>query len=176
MHYYIMNSFLDKNMIKGVFLLILAVCGNFVAETLGCKTQKLLSENMFAKHIIVIMIIFFSINLTGNTDIHPNVNILKSLFVWFLFLIFTKMSLNFTMIAFSLVMIVYVLDTYIDYYTKKNKDTELLKYIQTNMYYLIVSLIVIGFILYFNKQYVDYRDNWDSVKFIFGKSICESRK
>ena len=26
---------------KGIFLLILAVAGNFVAETLGCKTQKL---------------------------------------------------------------------------------------------------------------------------------------
>ena len=106
------------------FLLVLAVCGNFVAETLGCKTQKLLSENIFAKHVIVIMIIFFSINLTGNSDIHPNINMAKSLFVWFLFLIFTKMSLNFTVIVFTLVMVVYILDTYIDYYQKKNKDTK----------------------------------------------------
>ena len=30
------------NTITGIFLLILAVSGNFVAETLGCKSQKLL--------------------------------------------------------------------------------------------------------------------------------------
>ena len=42
------------NLITGIFLLILAVSGNFIAETLGCKTQKLLSENMFAKNIIII--------------------------------------------------------------------------------------------------------------------------
>jgi hypothetical protein len=171
-----MNSYLDKNIIKGVFLLVLAVCGNFVAETLGCKTQKLLSENIFAKHVIVIMIIFFSINLTGNSDIHPNINMAKSLFVWFLFLIFTKMSLNFTVIVFTLIMVVYILDTYIDYYQKKNKDTKLLSSIQNNIYYLIISLIVVGFILYFNKQYKDYKDNWDTVTFLFGKTICESRK
>ncbi len=43
----------DSDTIKGIFLLILGVSGNFVAETLGCKTQKLLSENMFAKHFII---------------------------------------------------------------------------------------------------------------------------
>ena len=35
-------TYLDEAM-KGIFLLILAVAGNFVAETLGCKSQKLLS-------------------------------------------------------------------------------------------------------------------------------------
>ena len=35
-----------EGLIKGIFLLILAVSGNFVAETLGCKSQKLLTENI----------------------------------------------------------------------------------------------------------------------------------
>ena len=43
-----------ESIIKGIFLLILAVAGNFVAETLGCKTQKLLSNNMLSKHIIIV--------------------------------------------------------------------------------------------------------------------------
>lgn len=86
------------------------------------------------------------------------------------------MSLNFTIGVFTLVMMVYILDTYIDYYKKKSEDTKLLKYIQTNMYYLIISLITIGFILYFNRQYIDHKDNWDTLKFIFGTSICDSRK
>ena len=37
------------NPIKGIFLLILAVSGNFVAETFGCRTQQFLRENMDCK-------------------------------------------------------------------------------------------------------------------------------
>ena len=76
---------------------------------------------MLAKHLIIIMIIFFSINLTGDSNIHPNINILKSLVVWILFVFFTKMSLNFTIIVFSLIMIVYIMDSYITYYINKNE-------------------------------------------------------
>lgn len=171
-----MNNYLDKNLVKGVFLLIIAVCGNFVAETLGCQTQKLLAENMLAKHLIIIMIIFFSINLTGDSDIHPNINMLKSLFVWILFVFFTRMSLNFTIIVFSLIMIVYIMDSYINYYIKKNEETKSLLLVQTNLYYIICLLIITGFVLYLKKQYIDYKDNWNTLTFLFGKTICESRK
>ena len=33
---------LNSNVLKAVFLLLLAISGNFVAETLGCQMQKLL--------------------------------------------------------------------------------------------------------------------------------------
>jgi len=171
-----MNNYLDINIIKGVFLLILALFGNFIAETLGCQSQKLLSENMLAKHLIIIMFIFFSINLTVDSDIHPNINILKSIFVWILFVLFTKMSINFTIIVFLLIMIVYIIGSYINYYKKNNKETKILSSIQTNLYYLIVFLIIIGFIFYLKKQYADYKDNWDTLTFLFGKTICKSRK
>ena len=49
-----------NNSILGVFLLLLAVSGNFIAETLGCKVQKLLTNNMYAKNIIIILITYFS--------------------------------------------------------------------------------------------------------------------
>ena len=36
---------LDDSYTKGLLLLSLTVMGNFVAETLGCSTQKLLTTN-----------------------------------------------------------------------------------------------------------------------------------
>ena len=57
--------------IKGLFLLILAVSANFVGNLLGCKTQKLLTENMFAKHIVLILLIYFTVDLTSNKIFHP---------------------------------------------------------------------------------------------------------
>ena len=56
-----------ESTIKGIFLLILAVAGNFVAETLGCKTQQLLSNNMLSKHIVIILILYFAVDFpTGS--------------------------------------------------------------------------------------------------------------
>ena len=57
-------QYMDEAM-KGIFLLILAVAGNFVAETLGCKTQKLLSENMLAKQVVILLILYFAIDFTS---------------------------------------------------------------------------------------------------------------
>ena len=75
-----------NDVIKGIFLLVLAVAGNFVAETLGCKTQKLLSENMYAKHMVILLILYFAIGFTGG-DIpqHPSVVLKMALGIYVLF-------------------------------------------------------------------------------------------
>ena len=54
--------FYSEDAIKGIFLLILAIAGSFITETLGCKTQKMLINNMFAKHFVIILILYFTIN------------------------------------------------------------------------------------------------------------------
>ena len=53
---------IDLDLNKSLFLLFLVVCGNYIGELLGCKTQKLLSENIFMKHIVLLCLIFFTIN------------------------------------------------------------------------------------------------------------------
>ena len=45
--------------LKATLLLILSVCGNFLAETLGCQSQKVL-ENMFVKHLLLFFMIYFT--------------------------------------------------------------------------------------------------------------------
>ena len=49
-----------NDIIKSIFLLLLAISGGYVAQTLGCKTQKLLTENMYVKHIVILLVIYFT--------------------------------------------------------------------------------------------------------------------
>ena len=63
-----MNINIIINLTTGLFLLFLALGGNFLAETLGCKTQKILSENMVVKQLFIIMMIYFTINFTSNDN------------------------------------------------------------------------------------------------------------
>ena len=79
------------NVVTGIFLLVLAVSGNFIAETLGCKSQKLLSENMYAKNIIIILIVYFALGVTDKENkTRPEENMLMSLQIWMFFLIFNN--------------------------------------------------------------------------------------
>ena len=169
-----MSQLIDKNIIKGIFLIILAEYGNFVADTVGCNTQKFLSENILAKQFIIIMIIYFSINFTSDTDVNPTINIIKALLVWCGFLMFNKMNLTFTITAFVLLVAVYIIDNYNQYYKIKKKNTDKLDKIQKYIYILIGVLTISGFLIYLSKKYVEYKDVWSNIDFIFGKNSCSS--
>ena len=54
--------------IKSIFLMLLAICGGYVAQTLGCKTQKILTENMYVKHIVVFSLIYFTSSVCEKTS------------------------------------------------------------------------------------------------------------
>ena len=173
--------FYSEDAIKGIFLLILAIAGSFITETLGCKTQKMLANNMFAKHFVIILTLYFTINFTNNDEsIHPSYMIKMVLFIYILFLLFTKMNIQFTIIVFCFLTIAYVNSTFIDYYTKnKPEDKNKIDSLQKNqqiIYILIIILIIIGFGFYLNMQYKDHYKSWSTIKFIFGVNKCDSIK
>ena len=167
------------NEIKGLFLLILAIGGGYTAETLGCKTQKLLSSNMYVKHMISLFILFFSISIFDTGEVKHPFDIFKSaLGIYLLFICFTKMDIRFTIIVFLLMAGNYVLNLYINY-LQENQPEEipqqvLLEKIKVNIYKLIILLIVIGFVMYFKKQYTEHSKNWSTKKFLFGVRKCDS--
>ena len=170
-----------QSVIKGIFLLILGVSGNFVAETLGCKTQKLLSENMLAKHAIIYFIIYFALGFTSDSSPHP-VELGKSaLLIWVFFVMFTRMSLQFTIAVFVLLAMEYITLLYVDYYEsqgpEKFKDEiEQLKQVRYYLFALTIAIVIIGFLLYFKKQHSEYYKNWSTMKFIFGVNKCSSMR
>lgn len=176
-----MGNNLEKadNIMNGVLLLILAIAGNFIAETLGCKTQKLLTENMLAKHVVILFIIYFSLGFTSQSNPNPMNLLGNSISIWVLFLLFTKMSLQFNIFVFALVVLYHFINSYISYYSSKDKKkykkkidnyNNILNYLK----YLIIGSLIVGFVLYFNKQRNVYRKNWSTFKFIFGVNKCDS--
>jgi len=176
-----MGNNLEKadNIMNGVLLLILAIAGNFIAETLGCKTQKLLTENMLAKHVVILFIIYFSLGFASESNPNPMILLRNSVSIWVLFLLFTKMSLNFNIFVFGLVVLYHFINTYINYYSsldKKKYKKEIDNYNKILYYlkYLIIGLLIVGFVLYFNKQRNEYSKNWSTFKFIFGVNKCKS--
>lgn len=165
---------------KGVFLLLLAVSGNFVAETLGCNTHELLKTNMFAKHILVFMILYFTISFTSNDDApDPKRNLIAAALVYGFFIMFTRMRLNITIWAFFVLMILYLLSEFITYYTSHPGKVppnrmEILTDIQKTLYVLLPIIVLYGFIVYMYDQYrVNGKNKTKWLNLIFGVPRCK---
>jgi hypothetical protein len=182
----------NSNFNKSIFLLILTISGNFIGDTFGCQSQYIIKKNIFAKHLMLLFIIYFTITYIGNEDIEPDpYNFMKSaLIIWFTYVIFTKQNITFTTISGLLMMITYFLDGYVKYYDKKSKNIEskeiitnfneekkekFIKYRNYTFYSTLVS-VGVGFLLYFKEKKDEYKNNFSYITFILGKNECDSLK
>ena len=175
------SSLLDgihkKNYTAGLFLIILAVAGNYIAETLSCQTRYVLAHNMLAKQILILCMIYFTINFTSDTVVEPVTQMKNAFYVWLFFLMFTKMNIYFTIAAFLLLATLYTLKNYKDYW-KQEKNEKLYHYtdgISKMVEDTMLITVILGFVIYFIKQHREHK-NFDYLKFILGKVNCDHNK
>lgn len=183
--------------IKALFLLLLSISGGYTSKTLGCGTQKAF-ENMTTKHIILFALIYFTLDISENQDeapIHPYEQFKKAIILYIGFILFTKMNLYFTMIAFGLLCISYVIGNYVrnlDWHiTKINEkqkktqdddktlnDYEILKRQSSNyqnyMNYAVSGVLIIGSLSYLLKKRKEYGSRFSYMTFFQGVSKCDS--
>lgn len=167
------------NIVKALFLLMIGITQDSVT---GCNIRQLLQESMMARHVMVFMAIYFGIDLTSGTSQHPGTTFLKSIVLWIVFIMFIRTSLIFTISLFSILAILLVIQSFKSYYEEKNKDENYSKeviFYEKAFLTLIISfgaILVLGFILYFIKQYNDHYDNFNLGIFIFGSIECGFEK
>lgn len=184
----------------GFFLLFLAVSGNFIAETLGCETQFLFSNNLIFKQIIVFLVLFFTINFTSKDEVNPIDGFIKAAILWLFFLFFTKMTVNFTLFVILLLMIIFIIEKQKAYLNRTKKNTSDSTNILTNnltntinqdreknkidtltryqeiLFILSFFLVAIGFTRYYNAKKIEYKSAFKLKNFFFGVNKCKSIK
>jgi hypothetical protein len=167
-------------MIQGIFLLILAISGNFVAETMSCQAQKVLSENMYIKHGIIVMLTYFTLGFASSEqNISPGELFKQAVSIWAFFLMFNKMEMFFAAMVVAMLVILLVCKNYITYYQKQDaeKNKEIIKTLALTMDYLFSAITlttIVGFGLYFKKQHSDYFSTFSYSKFLFGTPKCSN--
>lgn len=162
----------ENQLMKGIFLLLLAVVGNYIAEMMSCKTRVLLSNNMLVKHIITFVILYFALDFTSSDVVNPTDNLILSVKIYILFVMFTRMNLKITIITFILLAIAYKMNAYIDYYKSTKKEHKNLIKIRNYLYNLIILLLVIGSVYYYYEQY-NSKKNFSLSKHFIGVINCK---
>lgn len=174
-----MDTSYIMTIIQGIFLLIIAVSGNFVAETMSCQSQKVLSENMYVKHFVIILIVYFSLGFASSENINPLELFKQSISIWAFFLMFNKMEMFFTAMVVAMLTILLVCKNYITYYQKEDeeKHKEIINTLSLTMDYLFSGIMlttIVGFGMYFKKQHTDYFSTFSYSTFLFGKPKCSN--
>ena len=138
-------------LVKGLFLILLLISGNYLNSCFSCQIQNLLENNMYIKHLIIILSIFFTLDFTNNQNT-KNLNLfIKSIFVWIVFILFSKMNIEFTILVLLLFTIQYLL------YKKSKKENNLIQKKKYSKYqsiflYLTLIIILIGFTIYYLEK------------------------
>ena len=177
-----MENSLYLNINKGLLVIILFVSGKYVTtKILSCRIQELLNGNVYVQYILLFIIIYFTIDFTTDDGIivSPLENIKITCLVWGLFIMFAKMNLYFTIFTFLLFLITYYIQNQIVYYRKINYKNEYkesivsLISVERKLVLFIIFTIILGFALYFIKEYKDKKKEWSFIKFIFGTLHCD---
>ncbi len=180
----------EFDIMKAVLLIVLAVGGNYVGETLGCETQEFLSNNMFYKQILILFLIYFTITFTDSSEIpeHPIESMKKSAIVWILYFLFTRMHLTSTIVSFFILAGLYTVTSLKDYYEKmlklniENSQEDYQSYIDiysninTIMSYTLAGVIMISFLIYLIHKKQEYGSSFTIFKFITGVIECKGMK
>tara|TARA_Y100000591_G_C21851322_1_gene711864 strand:- start:5275 stop:5835 length:561 start_codon:yes stop_codon:yes gene_type:complete len=169
-----------STILKATLLLFISIAGNFLAETLGCKTQFYL-ENMYIKHLLILFMIYFTIDFTqGDEVVNPIINIKRAIIVWIFFHLFTHLDIAPTVIVLLLFMSLFFISNYMTYLKQIGKEksnlNKTLKQVEKIIFFLVLAIILIGFVYYYVEKKGEYGKRFNILKFIFGVKKCKSMK
>jgi len=144
--------------LSALLLLVLTVMSDFISKTVNKDTQKILVNNLLARNIVLYMLIFFTLDFTSITT-NPTQRIIDSAYIWFIFVLFNQMDYRYTIFSLISLSIIYLIDSYVQYYTKFDCPDECQRNIQKaqrlkkyGIIFLCIT-IIIGFIVNAQARY-----------------------
>ena len=177
---------ITSQLLQGIFLIMLTIVGTTVENTFSCQTLRLLHNNSFAKQIVILCLIYFTVDFTDDKNSHPLETLKSTLLIWVCYIVVSKQTLHFTIGIFIILVMLYISHNYKDYLddqlkknTNKKELQEQSKFVNSliePLKYMLFILASIGFIYYFMKESREHKKNFSYLKFLFGANKCDHDK
>lgn len=164
-----------ENSLNGIFLLLVAISGNYIKEMFPCGFQKLFDNSVVMKYILTFFILFISIILI-KPSITKNKNLVYvfgiSIFIYIWFLLMAKMNVYFFLTLLFLLFILYVCIQYYNYKKLSDEDKKIYDILTTTIFILSIVITVIGFLLYYGEKKYEYKKLFNWKDFFFKNLNC----
>lgn len=165
-----------SDLVIPLFALYLLVFCNFTKETLGCRLTHVLDTNMYAKHFVTFLLLFFLVIIIDPDNSEKSIitNFGWTIVVYVIYMFTTRVSFPVMIILVNIMMIMYILSKLAKnkLAEKKEEEYKKLKLVQNVLYIILIILGIGGFLIYFVEKYREYKGQFSLLKFIFGNPVC----
>lgn len=178
-----------------IFLIYALITSGYISEVLSCQMRHFLMTSAYARHIFAVIMIFAFIMFEGGWDFDVEENekaptnwasgntlhtLAIAIIVYIVFLLSSKAKLIPNLLFFSLLFILYFVNTYRDYLMKReriNAETnDKILFAETVLSICCIIILVYGFIEYYFYQRNEYAEKFDMQAFLLGVRHCDSIK
>jgi len=160
---------------KSIFVLYLIISGNFLANLFGCRTQEAFNTNMWLKHLLGFMTLYFFVVLADSKSKlsdSPTQQFGFSILFYLLFLLTTRMDYKWWLAMIIGLAVVYIMQVYKEHDKTEEELRQQLGQYQTYLVYLLSVVLVVGVIVYYGKKKIEYGENFNPLKFLVGNPSC----
>ena len=132
-------------------------------EIFSCQLRKLITHNMWIKHILLFLIIFaFQINQIAKGNLSVDLFYSFLVYIWFIFTM--RSPLPITITAISTLFVVY----FISVYQKKKENDKRIEKIKKGLLIFTFSISTIGFLYFVFLTRKIFKEKWSFVDFWLG--------
>ena len=172
---------------SSIFLLYLSLSTGFLTPLLGCQIFRLTKNNIYFRHLILLLFIYFIFDITATFQnyVNPLYTFFLAFCIYVLFILFSKMTLFYTLLVLGLIVIIAIINKFKRYYNHELSDNE--KKLQSSLEYLnnienifiilIMISILIGSITYYLSKKQKYKGNkFSYLIYFFGALKCRGKE
>ena len=164
-----------ENSLNGIFLLIIAISGNYINEIFPCGFRKLLNNSIILKYILTFFILFTSVilvkpSITKDRSLIFVLGITIFIYIWFILM--TKMNVYFFLILLFILFILYICIQYYTYKKLSDEDKKNYNIITTTIFVLSIVITVVGLLLYYGEKKYEYKKLFNWKDFFFKNIDC----
>lgn len=164
---------------KSIFVLYLIISGNYLANLFGCRTQEALNNNMWLKHLLGFMTMFFFVVLVDSKSKwsdSPRTQLLFTLLFYCMFVITTRMDYKWWLAFIIGLSLIYILQVYKEHDKTEESNRKNYETYQRYLIYITGIIILLGFVIYYGRKKSEYGQNFDHSIFLLGKTNCSFNK
>ena len=153
---------------------VIIVC-NFLAQLFSCDIQRLLTDSMWAKHVVGVIAFFFLVTILGpSSSSESNIAMLwlTTLTIYAIFFLSTRMKLKYTIFLIVLLLVY----EHLKLIKKSSTDIKTVERLDTGMTVVKVMIVIVtltGVTHYLVRQHNDFGKDFSIVKFFFGTTKCK---
>lgn len=172
-------------MIHPIFIFILIITSNFLAELFPCRIQMLLKGNIFIKHLCgFLTLLFFAVLVDPSKQTNFNKMLLSSGILYIIFLVLINTNKTFFLVSLIILGLLYILNlkkieisnelTEKEEIEKSNEmvNIQYIDYANKALMVIFGICTTIGFFVYMGEKKLEYKNDFNYVTFLFGKGEC----